>query len=83
MIIRPYNLHVKSKVCPLLVAHVKSKACPLLVANHGKLWKSLMRAHLGDYECMEEKLNTNASVERRQTLRFSFMSTQSMYLIRL
>jgi len=26
------------------------------VPNHGKLWKSLMRAHLGDYEKMEEKL---------------------------
>ncbi len=26
------------------------------VPNHGKLWKSLMRAHLGDYETMESKL---------------------------
>ena len=26
------------------------------VPNHGKLWKSLMRAHLGDYERLEEKL---------------------------
>ena len=26
------------------------------VPNHGKLWKSLMRAHLGDYESMESKL---------------------------
>lgn len=26
------------------------------VPNHGRLWKSLMRAHLGDYEKMEEKL---------------------------
>jgi len=26
------------------------------VPNHGKLWKSLMRAHLGDYEVMEQKL---------------------------
>lgn len=24
--------------------------------NHGKLWKSLMRAHLGDYEKMEAEL---------------------------
>lgn len=23
------------------------------VPNHGKLWKSLMRAHLGDYEVLE------------------------------
>ena len=27
------------------------------VPNHGRLWKSLMRAHLGDYEALEAKLN--------------------------
>ena len=26
------------------------------VPNHGKLWKSLMKAYLGDYEVLEEKL---------------------------
>jgi hypothetical protein len=26
------------------------------VPNHGKLWKSLMRARLGDYERQEERL---------------------------
>lgn len=26
--------------------------------NHSKLWKSLMRAYLGDYEKLEEKLKT-------------------------
>lgn len=26
------------------------------VPNHGKLWKSLMRAHLGDYELLESRL---------------------------
>lgn len=26
------------------------------VPNHGKLWKSLMRAHLGDYEDLEVRL---------------------------
>ncbi len=26
------------------------------VPNHGKLWKSLMRAHLGDYEHLEARL---------------------------
>lgn len=30
------------------------------VPNHGKLWKSLMRAHLGDYERFEEQLRTKA-----------------------
>ncbi|MCP4605670.1 MAG: M48 family metallopeptidase [Proteobacteria bacterium] len=27
------------------------------VPNHGKLWKSFMHAHLGDYEELETKLN--------------------------
>ncbi len=26
------------------------------VPNHGRLWKSLMRAHVGDYECYEQRL---------------------------
>ena len=28
------------------------------VPNHGKLWKSLMRAHLGDWEALDAKLNS-------------------------
>jgi predicted metal-dependent hydrolase len=28
------------------------------VPNHGKLWKSLMRAHLGDFEVLELKLRS-------------------------
>lgn len=30
------------------------------VPNHGKLWKSLMRAHLGDYEQSESELRLAA-----------------------
>ena len=30
------------------------------VPNHGKLWKSLMRAHLGDYERLESRLKQAA-----------------------
>ena len=30
------------------------------VPNHGKLWKSLMRAHLGDYERLEIRLQRGA-----------------------
>ena len=26
------------------------------VPNHGRLWKSLMRAHLGDYELLHDQL---------------------------
>lgn len=32
------------------------------VPNHGKLWKSLMRAHLGDFERIERKLRNASSV---------------------
>ena len=31
------------------------------IPNHGKLWKSLMRTHLGDYEKMEQILRMKAS----------------------
>jgi predicted metal-dependent hydrolase len=30
------------------------------VPNHGKLWKMLMRAHLGDYETLERRLADGA-----------------------
>ena len=30
------------------------------VPNHGKLWKSLMRAYLGDYEALEGRLSRRA-----------------------
>jgi len=30
------------------------------VPNHGKLWKTLMRAHLGDYQKLEVKLKKAA-----------------------
>lgn len=31
------------------------------VPNHGKLWKSLMRAHLGNFEIYEEELKMKAT----------------------
>ena len=34
------------------------------VPNHGKLWKILMTAYLGDYEKIENKLNTMKSGEK-------------------
>ena len=36
------------------------------VPNHGKLWKSLMRAHLGDYEKLELRLNKCEGQLRRR-----------------
>jgi hypothetical protein len=34
------------------------------VPNHGRLWKSLMRAHLGEYEQMESRLKGVAKCSR-------------------
>lgn len=33
--------------------------------NHGKLWKSLMRAHLGDYELLAKRLQHRLARENR------------------
>ena len=35
------------------------------VPNHGKLWKSLMRSYLGDYEAQEGELKRIAGTSRR------------------
>lgn len=35
------------------------------VPNHGKLWKSLMRARLGNYERLEAQLREHSGVRRR------------------
>ena len=32
-----------------------------IVPNHGKLWKSLMHAHLGDYEKLEAELRRHSA----------------------
>jgi predicted metal-dependent hydrolase len=34
------------------------------VPNHGKLWKSLMRAHLGDYESLDKRLKQSPARSR-------------------
>ena len=40
------------------------------VPNHGKLWKSLMRVHLGEYEVHEGELMRIASNQAPQHTRF-------------
>lgn len=39
------------------------------VPNHGKLWKSLMRLHLGEYEIYEAELKKIAHIEAMQQMR--------------
>ena len=46
-------LVLKSYLQDYIIVH---ELIHLRVPNHGKLWKSLMRAYLGDYEVMERRL---------------------------
>jgi len=38
------------------------------VPNHGKLWKSLMRLHLGEYEACEAALQKNAHLTKKRVI---------------
>jgi predicted metal-dependent hydrolase len=46
-------LDMDEKVWDYVIVH---ELLHFFVPNHGKLWKSLMRAHLGEYEPYEEEL---------------------------
>ena len=46
-------LELKRDVGDYVIVH---ELLHFFVPNHGKLWKSLMRAHLGDYEHLEKEL---------------------------
>lgn len=41
---------------PLVDYIVVHELLHLRIPNHGKLWKSMMRAYLGEYEKMEQEL---------------------------
>ena len=41
------------------------------IPNHGKLWKALMSAHLGDWEATEQRLRRQAA-ERHLRLQAAF-----------
>jgi len=44
---------LKSELWDYVIVH---ELLHFFVPNHGKLWKSLMRAHLGEYEAHEDEL---------------------------
>ena len=46
-------LTMEQKVGDYVIVH---ELLHFFAPNHGKLWKSLMRAHLGEYERVEERL---------------------------
>lgn len=47
-------ISMSKKISDYVIVH---ELLHFFVPNHGRLWKSLMRAHLGDYEGLEEQLN--------------------------
>lgn len=48
-------LEMDDEVCDYVIVHeLLHNHAP----NHGKLWKSLMTAYLGDYTAIEKKINT-------------------------
>ena len=49
----PELLSFDSDVADFVIVH---ELLHFFVPNHGKLWKSLMRAHLGDYESLDNRL---------------------------
>jgi len=59
------QLHFSTELLPLdpqlwdyVIVH---ELLHLSVPNHGRLWKALMRAHLGDWEASAERLQQAAS----------------------
>jgi predicted metal-dependent hydrolase len=52
-------LDVEQEIGDYVIVH---ELLHFFVPNHGKLWKSLMRVHLGDYEKTEEKLRRLAGM---------------------
>ncbi|MFQ5604941.1 MAG: M48 family metallopeptidase, partial [bacterium] len=50
-------LELDKEIADYVIVH---ELLHFFVPNHGKLWKSLMRVHLGDYESIEAKLKKGA-----------------------
>ena len=57
-------LHQPTKVQDYVIVH---ELLHLRVPNHGKLFKSLMRAHLGEWEAMRLDLNECKQLEAWKT----------------
>ncbi len=53
---------LKSELWDYVIVH---ELLHFFVPNHGKLWKILMRAHLGEYEAQEDELKRIAYKKER------------------
>jgi predicted metal-dependent hydrolase len=54
-------LHIDKDLGEYVIVH---ELLHFTVPNHGKLWKSLMNAYLGDYEVLELRLKKFAKTEK-------------------
>jgi predicted metal-dependent hydrolase len=54
-------LEMDDDVCDYVIVH---ELLHSRVPNHGKLWKSMMTAYLGDYEGVEKKLWINIIIKK-------------------
>lgn len=59
-------LGLKSELWDYVIVH---ELLHFFVPNHGRLWKSLMRAHLGEYESHENELKRIAQNVSQQRAR--------------
>ena len=59
-------LDLKTELWDYVIVH---ELLHFFVPNHGKLWKSLMRAHLGEYEAYEIELKNIAHNVSQQRMR--------------
>ena len=55
-----FNAELLELECELGDYVIVHELLHFFVPNHGKLWKSLMLVHLGDYEALENRLRTAA-----------------------
>lgn len=60
-------LELKEELQDYVIAH---ELLHFHAPNHGKLWKSLMRAHLGEYERLEDELRHVARDELKRRTKF-------------
>jgi hypothetical protein len=58
--------HLKPELWDYVIVH---ELLHFFVPNHGKLWKSLMRSHLGEYEAYESELKRIAQKISLQRVR--------------
>lgn len=58
-------LLLEEEICDYVIVH---ELLHLSAPNHGRLWKSLMRAYLGDYEAVDRRLKLHHQATKSPNL---------------